>query len=115
MHELGVVFYVIDAVEEAIAMHNDVNHVDKVTIKLGEVSGVVPHLLQDCWKWAVSKRDVMQGCVLETERVQAISHCDACNKNYETVPNGIVCPFCGSGETSLVCGDEFIVESVEAQ
>ena len=113
MHELGVVFYAIDAVEEAISERDDVSHVDKVTIELGEVSGVVPHLLQDCWKWAVSKRDIMQDCVLEIEQVHAITRCESCGRDYETVPNGITCPFCGSDETLLVCGNEFIVESVE--
>ena len=113
MHELGVVFYAIDAVEDTVAERSDVTHVDKVTIKLGEVSGVVPHLLQDCWEWAVSKRDIMQGCVLEIEPVRALTHCENCGRDYDTIPNGRTCPFCASDKTSLICGNEFIVESVE--
>ena len=114
MHELGVVFYAIDAVEDAIANREDVNHVDKMTIKLGEVSGVVPHLLTDCWKWAVSKKDNMLGCELEIEAVKAITHCKNCNCDYETLKLGKVCPECGSDETYLICGNEFIIESIEA-
>ena len=113
MHELGVVFYAIDAVEDAIADRDDVGHVNKVTIKLGEVSGVVPHLLQDCWNWAVSKRENMRGCELEIQNIGAFSHCENCNSNYKTIEHGRVCPFCGSDKTSLICGNEFIIESVQ--
>ena len=115
MHELGVVFYAIDAVEDAIDERNDVSHVDKVTIKLGEVSGVVPHLLQDCWEWAVSKRENMHGCELKIELIEAITRCNACDSDYKTIEHGRTCPFCGSDKTSLICGNEFIIESVEAQ
>ena len=115
MHELGVVFYAIDAVESAIVNRSDVSHVDKVTIRLGEVSGVVPHLLKDCWKWATSKRDNMRGCKLEIETIEAKTRCEACGKTYLTVKSGTICPFCLSDKTSLICGNEFIVENVEAR
>lgn len=114
MHELGVVFYALDAVEDAIAERDDVNHVDNVTIKLGELSGVVPHLLQDCWAWAVSKRDKMNECALRIEQIKALTHCDNCGCDYETIPNGKICPECGSDKTSLICGNEFILERIEA-
>ena len=114
MHELGVVFYAIDAVEDAIANRNDVKHVDKVTIKLGEVSGVVPHLLQDCWDWAVSKRDNMQNCELKIETIKALTRCKNCDQEYGTVTHGRICPECGSDDTYLICGNEFIIESIEA-
>lgn len=114
MHELGVVFYAIDAVQDAINERDDITHVDSVTIKLGEVSGVVPHLLRDCWNWAVSKRDNMKKCELRIETVKAMTHCENCQKNYETVEYGRKCPYCSSDKTSLICGNEFIVERVEA-
>lgn len=114
MHELGVVFYAIDAVQDAIKDECDISHVDCVTIKLGEVSGVVPYLLEDCWKWAVSKRQNMEGCDLNIETVKAITHCENCDKNYSTIEHGIKCPYCLSDKTSLICGNEFIVERVEA-
>ena len=38
MHELGVVFHIIDDLK-AVASDNDVSSISKVTIELGEVSG----------------------------------------------------------------------------
>lgn len=46
MHELGVVFYVIDAVED-VAKHNNVSHIHSVTVEIGEVSTVIPEYLLD--------------------------------------------------------------------
>ena len=54
MHELGIVFHIIRTVED-VARQNDVTRIRRVTLQLGEVSGVVESYLQDCWKWAAAK------------------------------------------------------------
>ena len=114
MHELGVVFYAIDTVQDAILEHEEISHIDKVTIMLGEVSGVVPHLLKDCWQWATSKKENMKDCTLEIKNIKAINHCNDCNTNYEAITHGKVCPKCGSDETLLLQGREFIIDNIEA-
>lgn len=40
MHELGVVFHIIDSLEE-VAKENDVTQIQSVTIEIGEVSTVI--------------------------------------------------------------------------
>lgn len=54
MHELGVVFHIIDSLEE-VAKENDVTQIQSVTIEIGEVSTVIPHYLTDCWEWAIKE------------------------------------------------------------
>ena len=51
MHELGIVFAMIDTLED-VARDNDLTVISRVTLELGEVSGVIPDYLLDCWKWA---------------------------------------------------------------
>ena len=51
MHELGIVFHIMDGVER-VAAENQLAKVSAVVLELGEVSGVVPDYLTDCWKWA---------------------------------------------------------------
>ena len=114
MHELGVVFKVIDQVEQ-IAAENDVTRVEAVTLQLGEVSAVIPEYLADCWKWAVKRTEVMKEARLEIEAIPAVTHCDGCGRDYETVKHGRTCPFCGSGETWLMQGNEFIIKQIEAE
>ena len=60
MHELGIVFHIIRTVED-VARQNDVTRIRRVTLQLGEVSGVVESYLQDCWKWAAAKSEILPG------------------------------------------------------
>ena len=114
MHELGVVFKVIDQVEQ-IAAENDVTRVEAVTLQLGEVSAVIPEYLADCWKWAVKRTEVMKEARLEIETIPAVTHCDGCGRDYGTVAHGRTCPYCGSGETWLKQRNEFIIKQIEAE
>ena len=114
MHELGVVFKVIQQVEE-VAAENDVSRVEAVTLSLGEVSAVIPEYLADCWKWAVKRTDIMRDARLEIETIPAVTHCDGCGRDYPTVAHGRICPLCGSDETWLVQGNEFIIKQIEAE
>ena len=114
MHELGVVFKVIEQVE-AIARENDVTRVEAVTLSLGEVSAVIPEYLLDCWRWAVKRTEVMKEARLEIETIPAVTHCDGCGRDYETVKHGRTCPYCSGGETWLRQGNEFIIKQIEAE
>ncbi len=114
MHELGVVFHVIKSVNR-IAEENNVKRVSAVTIELGEVSAVIPEYLQDCWKWAVSKETVLYNAELVIEPIKAVTFCRDCNRTYPTVEFGKTCPYCGSGETHLLQGNEFILKNIVAE
>ena len=112
MHELGVVFHIIDDLEK-VAADNAVTRINRVTLALGEVSTVIPHYLTDCWKWASEKNDLVRGAELVIEPIQAGSWCDDCKKQYGTVEHGRTCPYCGGGNTWLVQGNEFIIKEIE--
>lgn len=112
MHELGVVFYVIDDVKE-VAKENDAEKVKSVTLEIGEVSTVVPSLLTHCWNWAVTKHDIMEGCELKIERIEAVTYCEDCKGEYSTVKYAKICPYCGSEHTYLLKGNEFNIKEIE--
>lgn len=112
MHELGVVFHVIDDVKE-IAVENKASHVNSVTLELGEVSTVIEHYLIDCWNWAVSKQELLTDCTLKVEKIEAITHCEDCGKDYPTVKYAKVCPYCKSENTYLIQGNEFMIKEIE--
>ena len=115
MHELGVVFHVIKKCEE-VAKENDVKKIQAVTIQLGEVSGVLHDYLQDAWKWAAAnKSEMMQGSELKIETIPAITFCEDCKQEYETVKHGKICPNCGSEHTYLLQGNEFLIKEIEVE
>jgi len=112
MHELGIVFYIIKAVRKVAQEHN-VSHVSKVVMNIGEVSTVVPYLLTDCWDWAVKKEDFLSGCKLEVLTVPAVSFCECCKKEFETIKFGKTCPFCKGDNTYLLKGNEVEIKEIE--
>ena len=112
MHELGIVYHIIRDVEN-VARANGVSRVSSVTLLLGEVSGVVPDLLLDAWRWAADKKPITEGSELIVEPVEAVTHCEACGRDYATVEHGKTCPHCGSGETYLLQGQDVMIKQIE--
>lgn len=111
MHELGIVFHIQDIVRD-VAKENNVQHVQEVVLELGEVSGVVPSYLTDCWQWACKKEPLFKDCELTVEEIPARTHCEACGRDYDTIAHGKTCPSCGSQETWLRSGNEVAVKEI---
>lgn len=113
MHELGIVFHVIKQIEQ-VGEEQHLSKVASVTLELGEVSGVVPAYLQDCWKWAAAKSELMRGSALLAETIPAVTYCEGCGKTYPTVAHGRICPYCASEHTYLVTGNEINIKEIAA-
>ena len=58
---------------EKVAAENEVTNVSKVVLELGEVSTVIESYLQNCWKWAVKKRDLFADAELIVETLVPIA------------------------------------------
>ena len=112
MHELGVVFHIMDSLEK-VAGENEVTGISKVVLELGEVSTVLEDYLQNCWKWAAKKRELFTEAELIVEKLPAVTWCDDCKKTYPTVEHGKICPHCGSPQTWLLQGNEFNIKEIE--
>ena len=113
MHELGIVYHIINRLEE-LAEEQNLTKISGVTLELGEVSGVLDDYLIDGWNWAVKKHDLLKDAELKIERLPAVTKCNSCNKEYETVKHGRICPFCKSENTVLVTGNEMSIKEIEA-
>lgn len=113
MHELGIVFHIIKTVEK-VGAENQLRSVSAVTLELGEVSGVVDTYLQDCWRWAAEKSELLKGSELKIENLPAATLCENCGKTYSTVKFAKICPECGSERTHLLTGNEISIKSIEA-
>ncbi|MBO7675495.1 MAG: hydrogenase maturation nickel metallochaperone HypA [Atopobiaceae bacterium] len=113
MHELGIVFHMIETLEE-VARQNELTTIQKVTLNLGEVSGVLPDYLVDCWNWAVKRTDVLHDAMLDVVPLLAVTVCNDCGKTYATVEHGKICPHCDSPNTVLLHGNEIEIDTIEA-
>lgn len=113
MHELGTVFYVIQEVEKVVE-ENHLTQVSSVTLEVGEVSGIIPYYLTDCWKWAVEKSQYLKGAELKIETLPAVTYCEDCKQTYPTVKYAKICPYCKSEHTYLLSGNEYTIKEIEA-
>lgn len=112
MHELGVVFHIMDNLEK-VAAENKANGISKVVLELGEVSTVIESYLQNCWKWAIKKRELFAEAELVVEQLPAVTYCEGCGQTYSTVQYGKICPYCKSPDTWLLQGNEFNIKEIE--
>ena len=67
MHELGIVFHIIRTVED-VSRQNDATRIRRVTLQLGEVSGVVKSYLQTAGSGRRQNRS-FAGAVLTVETI----------------------------------------------
>ena len=104
MHELGTIYYVIDTVEK-LAAENDLKKVASITLEVGEVSGIIPEYLSDFWLYARKKTELFQETELKIEPIHAVN---------PTIPQGKICPHCGSVNTFLITGNEYNIKEIEA-
>lgn len=113
MHELGIIVHVAKTLEK-IAEENQVTQIGSVTLQIGEVSGIVPEYLKDCWVYYRKKLPLLEESEMKIEMLPAVTYCTACRGEYETVTYGKQCPHCGSYETYLLRGNECNIKEIEA-
>ena len=60
MHELGIVFHIISSLEQ-VGAQNHLRSISTVTLEIGEVSSVINSYLEDCWRWAADRSELLRG------------------------------------------------------
>ena len=113
MHELGTIYYVIDTVEK-LMVENDLKKFGSITLEVGEVSGIIPEYLADFWLYAREKTEYFKETELKIEKLDAVTYCQNCTKTYPTMQYGKECPYCHSGNTFLITGNEYNIKEIEA-
>ena len=113
MHELGLVVYVIDEIEQ-LAKENNLTQVASVTLEVGEVSSIVPEFITECWEISCKKSELLKDAEIKIEMLPAVTICNACNKTYPTLEFAKICPHCKSDYTQLLRGNEFNIKEIEA-
>ena len=55
---------------------------------------------------------MLTDCALKVEQIHAVTYCGGCGKTYDTVPQGKICPYCGSDRTWLQTGNEVNIKEI---
>ena len=114
MHEMGIVLHLAKTLDET-AEQEHLTKIGKVVLQVGEVSGIMTDLFTDAWDYFKGRHPVLKDSELVLEQIPAVTYCDNCKGTYETVKYGKECPFCHSGESWLLKGNECIIKEIEAE
>lgn len=111
MHEYSIVQALMDLIEEQARAHRATS-VARVSLRIGEMSGIEPDLLQTAFE-LVRERSICREARLEIRRVPARWVCRACGA--EVPAGGILrCPSCGS-PARLAEGSEIVLDQLDLE
>jgi len=114
VHELSIVTHVAKTLDE-LAKENHLARIGSVTLQVGEVSGIMTDYFTECWDYFKKKNPLIAEAYLKLETIRAVTFCEDCRQEYETVRYGRTCPHCGSEHTYLLTGNECIIKEIEAE
>src|SRR5512143_4087155 len=113
MHELSVTESILkialDHAEKAGA-----GRITDLHIVVGQLSSIVDDSVQFYWD-LVSEGTAAQGATLHFRRVPTELLCLDCNTRYSPTHDDLACPKCGSILVKIVAGEEFYLESIDAE
>ncbi|WP_078628994.1 hydrogenase maturation nickel metallochaperone HypA [Streptomyces sp. 142MFCol3.1] len=99
MHELSIAVAVVEQVEEAVRGQGSA--VESLTLRIGELAGVVPEALDFSFGLA-TEGTALAGARLLIETVEAWARCDGCGREASTgMPPVLWCADCGNTLTLL--------------
>lgn len=112
MHELGIVYEVINIVDR-FAVENNLTNIDKIVLEVGELSQAIPRFIEECYPAAVSETPYEE-TKLEIIVLPAVGRCRNCEEIYKVINHRKICPKCGEENYDLISGQEFNIKEIVA-
>ncbi len=110
MHEMGLADDVLKTVDRVAKEEGGT--VQSVTVELGDLSGVVPHFLEDAWR-AVRDNTPYADVELYLHRVGATAKCAACGKVFVVDVDDLRCPDSKSDMLLHLSGQDMTITEIE--
>ena len=112
MHEVGIISAMLKTIEGVMEEEN-LTKVEKIVLRVGELSGVLPHYMRECFPAAVYKTR-FQDTKLELEIVEGIARCNRCGLEFNGLKYDLTCPTCGNRDDfERLSGDELIIQEIQ--
>ena len=113
MHEMGIADAMLKTVD-GIAKRENAARVRSITIELGDLSGVVPRFLADCWE-AVVAATAYEDTELRIHPVPAAAQCLDCDRTFVADIESLRCPNCGGVKLKPLSGQELTIAEIEIE
>jgi hydrogenase nickel incorporation protein HypA/HybF len=112
MHEMGIALQIIDIAAASIPADMRAGRVERVNLKIGRLSAVVPDSLRFCFEIA-SKDTRLAGAELSIEEIPVVARCRECDARWTIAEPVFVCKACNSGSLEILSGRELDIVSIE--
>ena len=113
MHEVGLLSAMLTTIE-GIMEKEGLTRVDKIVLEVGEISGVVPHYIEECFPAATYKTRFAD-TKLEMIVIPGIIRCNRCQTEFNAYACDLKCPKCGNNsDFTPLTGREFTIKEIEA-
>lgn len=108
---MGIADAMLKMIDKIIS-EEDVSEINSVTLEIGDLSGVVPHFMADCWE-AVCDGTRYEKTKLIIETVPGTLRCEDCLNEFTADLDKLYCPKCKSNKLTPLSGRELSVKEVE--
>ncbi len=111
MHEYSIVQALLEQCEY-YAKENKAKHISKVVVKIGEMSGVEPELLEVAFE-TFKENSICAGAefVMNMQKVKV--RCHECIAENEILERSYCCMNCGSNNVEVIDGEDMYLMSLE--
>ena len=111
MHEVGIISAMLKTIEDVMEEEH-LTKVETIVLQVGELSGVLPHYMKECFPAAVYKTR-FQDTKLELDIVPGIARCNRCGREFNGLRYDLTCPGCKNRDDfTRLSGDELIIKEI---
>ncbi|MGE5256615.1 MAG: hydrogenase maturation nickel metallochaperone HypA [Hyphomicrobiales bacterium] len=112
MHEMGIAQQIINIATASIPADMRSARVERVNLKIGKLSAVVPDSLRFCFD-IVSKDTPLAGAQLAIEETPVVARCKDCDARWTIAEPVFTCRTCDSSSLEILSGRELDIVSIE--
>ncbi len=110
MHELGLCDALLKMVR-GVMKEESVEEVQRITVEVGTLSGVVPAYVEDCWE-AVTDGTELECVAFVVETLQGTARCMDCEAEFPADAEHLSCPACGGHRLIPLTGRDLTLKEI---
>lgn len=112
MHEMGIAMQIVEIATSAIPDKLADVRVERINLKLGKLSSVVPESLNFCLE-VVTRDTPLAGAKIHIEEIPVVAKCRDCGFEWTLSKPIFTCQMCESACVDIIAGRELEITSIE--
>lgn len=109
MHEIAITTALMNVVSKEVQRCGG-GRVTEITMSVGGLQSVEPHSIKSCFDF-LSEGTIMDGAVLNIDRLPVTVYCNVCRKEYFSDKN-FRCQNCGGSDVSIAASGGMTVSNI---